>query len=387
MEYKTSRKRKYDGFVVGCIRKIIHSFFATNTPPTLTAVLEKLNDDPDLPEFKRTTLWRLLKENGFCYEKRKRQSLLLERDDLIVWRHSYLRSMRRFRKEKRNIVFMDETWVNVGQATSKIWKDQTIKTPKDAFLAGLTTGLKDPTQRGPRFVIVHAGGENGFVEGAQLVFLAKKGTADFHAEMDADTYEKWFVEQLVPNVPPGTVVVIDNASYHSRKLEKVPNTKTKKEDIKNWLLDKNVTFPQDSLKKELLAEVQKIKHLFDLHAIDEIAKTHNIEIVRLPPYHCELNPIELVWSQVKRHVAANNKAYDVKLMEPLIDNAFKSVKNEQWMNYCKHVIDIENDMWKIDSLQDDVEPLIIHLSGSSSTEGDESSTSIVSAESGVVPLQ
>lgn len=35
---------------------------------------------------------------------------------------------------------MDETWVNVDQVTSKVQKDKTIKTPKDAYLADLTTG-------------------------------------------------------------------------------------------------------------------------------------------------------------------------------------------------------------------------------------------------------
>lgn len=387
VEYRTSRKKKYDGFVVGAIRRIVHSFFASNTPPTLSGILKKVNEDADLPNFSRTTLWRLLKENGFCYEKRKRQSLLIERDDLIVWRHSYLRSLRTFRQQGKTIIYMDETWVNVGEASSRIWKDQNIKTPKDAFLAGLTTGLKDPTQRGPRFVIVHAGSKHGFVEKAQLVFLAKKGTADFHHEMDGVTYEKWFKEQLIPNVPDDSVIAIDNAPYHTRKIEKIPNTKSKKEEIKCWLRDKNVEFPEDCLKKELLAEVGKVKHLYSLNIVDEMAREHGLTVLRIPPYHCELNPIELVWSQVKRHVAKNNKKYDVKLMDTIINNAFKSVTETQWNNYCEHVMKIEEKMWEMDNLQDDVEPFIIQLTGSStenSIDNETSSTaSQASMESGV----
>lgn len=391
VEYKNSRKQKYNGFVVGIIRKIVHNFFSTNTPPTLAAVLEKTNEEGVLPQFKRTTLWRLLRENGFCYEKRNKQSLLLERDDLIIWRHSYLRAIKNFRREGRNIVYMDETWVNVGQATSKVWKDTTIKTPKDAYMAGLSTGLKNPTQRGPRFVIVHAGGKNGFVEGAQHVFLAKKGAADFHSEMDGETYEKWFLEQLIPNVPPRSVIVIDNAAYHTRKTEKIPTIKTKKEDIQTWLRDKNITFPEDCLKKELLAEVQKVKHKYSMNIVDEMATSHGLTVLRLPPYHCELNPIELVWSQVKRHVATNNIKYDPKLMKSLIDNAFKAVTKAQWNNYCEHVQKVEDHMWKMDSLQDDVEPLIIQLTGSStetsSDPGESTSASQSSVESGVMALQ
>ena len=35
------------------------------------------------------------------------------------------------------------------------------------------------------------------------------------------------------------------------------------------------------------------------------------EVVRLPVAHCELNPIEMAWSQVKGHVKDNNKKYKV----------------------------------------------------------------------------
>ena len=112
---------------------------------------------------------------------------------------------------------MNETWVNVGLTTSKVWQDTTINTPMDAFMAGLTTGLKEPTERGPRFVIVHAGGERGFVKDGKMVFLAKKGTQDYHDEMDSARFKNWFEENLLPNLEPETVIVMDNAPYHNRK--------------------------------------------------------------------------------------------------------------------------------------------------------------------------
>ncbi len=104
--------------------------------------------------------------------------------------------MRQYRNEERNIVYIDESWINVGHTLSKVWKDKTVKTPKDAFLAGLSTGLKGPTARGPRFVLLHAGGKMGFIEGAKHVFLAKKNSGDYHDEMDSARFERWFKEQL-----------------------------------------------------------------------------------------------------------------------------------------------------------------------------------------------
>ena len=34
------------------------------------------------------------------------------------------------------------------------------------------------------------------------------------------------------------------------------------------------------------------------------------KVVRFPGAHCELNPIEMAWSQVKGHVKRNNKSME-----------------------------------------------------------------------------
>ena len=53
------------------------------------------------------------------------------------------------------------------------------------------------------------------------------------------------------------------------------------------------------------------------YVVDDMALQHEIIVVHLPPYHCALNPIELIWSLVKRHVAEKNTTFkiaDVKLL-------------------------------------------------------------------------
>lgn len=59
------------------------------------------------------------------------------------------------------------------------------------------------------------------------------------------------------------------------------------------------------IKAEMLQIVSHGKSKYQTLAVDELAAKHGITILRLPPYHCELNPIELVWAQVKGHVAKN----------------------------------------------------------------------------------
>lgn len=49
------------------------------------------------------------------------------------------------------------------------------------------------------------------------------------------------------------------------------------------------------------------------------------EVVRLPPYHCQYNPIELIWAQVKGKVAKNNTTFKFDDFEKLLNDALDSV--------------------------------------------------------------
>ena len=42
-----------------------------------------------------------------------------------------------------------------------------------------------------------------------------------------------------------------------------------------------------------------------VYKTDKIANLHGHEVIRIPVRHCELNPIELIWVQVKGFVAKN----------------------------------------------------------------------------------
>ncbi|GJQ74188.1 hypothetical protein Trydic_g19101 [Trypoxylus dichotomus] len=186
--------------------------------------------------------------------------------------------------------------------------------------------------------------------------------------MDSETYEDWFINKLLPNIPQKSVIVLDNASYHCRKLEKIPTTAWRKNEIIDWLNEKQIQISTDMLKRDLLYCVSQIKPQYDKSRIDEFAKEKGHEVLRLPPYHCELNPIEMVWAQLKNYVRMNNTTFKVKDMEQLIRRAYSTVTTNNWQNYIKHVNNIEKEMWIVDNLQDDIEEFIIHVRYSSSSE-------------------
>ena len=166
----------------------------------------------------------------------------------------------------------------------------------DTNVAGGTHGgIRKSSGKGNRLIILHTGSENGWIPGADLVFQSKKSTGDYHDEMTAEHFEEWFHDSLMPNITPKLLIVIDNAPCHSQQLERIPTMNSTKQYMQDWLTAHEIPFPEHALKRELHALI-RASNPTQKYAVDEMAKAAGHEVVRLPPYHCELNPIELAWS-------------------------------------------------------------------------------------------
>ena len=239
----------------------------------------------------------IIEKKGFRYKKVNDKRYVYEQPRIIQQRHQFLRRMRRNRRERRPVVYTDETWANSHDGREKTWVEH------DDITGGTKGGIRKPTGKGNRLIILHAGGEDGWIEGGDLVFQSKKATGDYHDEMNSERFEEWFHDQLMPNIQQNTLIVIDNASYHSRTLEALQTTNTRKGEMQDWLTAHNIQFPERALKREFLSLIRLSNPQPKcVHVIDELAKASRHEVVRLPPYHCEFNPIELCWSQVKGHI-------------------------------------------------------------------------------------
>jgi hypothetical protein len=67
---------------------------------------------------------------------------------------------------------------------------------------------------------LNAGCKNGFLPGCDLVFKSiSTDGRDYHTEINTKTFEKWVKEQLEPVLPSKSLVIMDNASYHSVREE------------------------------------------------------------------------------------------------------------------------------------------------------------------------
>ena len=79
------------------------------------------------------------------------------------------------------------------------------------------------------------------------------------------------------------------------------------------------------------------------YVVDEMAKELGFEVLRSPIAHCELNPIELLWAQVKGRVARRNKTFRLQDVKRLVVKSLADVTPENWRDAVTHVEKVEKD--------------------------------------------
>ncbi|KAM7312219.1 uncharacterized protein ISCGN_009124 [Ixodes scapularis] len=192
--------------------------------------------------------------------------------------------------------------------------------------------------------------------------LRGQKTGDYHEEMDGARFEKWF-DGVLDKLPTGSVIVMDNASYHSRRLEAVPTTSSRNDDIRQWLTSKKISWVPRMVKKQLLDIVALVKPQHLKSPVDTAAETAGCTAVRLPPYHCEFNPIELIWAQIKNGVAARNTTFKIVDVGRLLNEEVDKVTTDNWINAVRHVIDTETTFRRGGATSAHIQPIVIQLDG------------------------
>jgi len=79
---------------------------------------------------------------------------------------------------------------------------------------------------------------------------------EYGGTTDHIVFETWFVKMLLPALPSGSTIIMDNASFHRKKV------------------------------------------------LAKLAKDKNCNILFLPPYSPDYNPIENVWANLKKKIGS-----------------------------------------------------------------------------------
>lgn len=349
--------RKVDGGDKDLIRRKIYAMYQENLVPTIRSLKARLALDDTNISCSITSLWRIVSQMGFKYKKINKRQVLMESQRLQKWRYEYLIKIREYRSLSRPIIYLDETWFDTHETPLKGWSDLSNKCQSKA-----------PSNKGKRITILHAGSKDGWIPNVLLLSAKniKDSSLDYHEDTTAELFEEWFQTKLLPNIPPNSVIVMDNASYHSRQIKKVPNSSNTKSDIQKYMLENDIFF-EDSYKKNDLLEVLKAFNLKKEYVCDTMAKKSGHTVLRLPPYYCVFNPIEFMWHKLKTKIRSENvtPTLSKSVVDLIRQNINYNDDTESWKNSTEHVIKVENSYL---SLQNDIEPIVINLGEDSDSE-------------------
>lgn len=288
-----------------------------------------------------STFLRSLNRFGFTYGVGKHRTALRERDYVVLARRRYLRKKIANRNDDGTLnkpeVYLDETFINKNHSNQFTW-----------YLEEDGPWVNKPSGKGPRLIVVNAITVDGWVNNAQLVFEANRRTGDYHGQMNWDNFSKWFENQLLPNIPSKSLIILDNAGYHNVFAENAfPVPTTRKEILCDWLGKNSIPWTTDMLKPELYELCKRLAPVPE-YRLDKIAEAAGHSILRTPQYHPELQPIETCWAVVKNYMAAHCD-FTIKNFREQLPFAFAKVTSKTCKSLITKVFKQEEQYWIEDS--------------------------------------
>ena len=327
-----------------------------------------------------------LKRMGFVFGKSRKLQLRKDAPCIRAKVAAYIKRMDELKKDPNVVfVFLDESYVNRNHTKGHTWYH-----PEDEIL----NSVAGPAGKGERLIMLTGITPDGILGfdrvhgemGSLLVWQAKKSRGDYHDNMNSKNFMTWFETAMIPAVKaqyPGkkVVFVMDNAPYHCVLPDGVPNfNKLKRDELCAELDKRGVAYKKrgdpgvggewdrvDALRKLLKDDVElgwggRIPYL-----VEHVAEQHKYEVVFTPPYYPELQPIELLWGNVKYHVANlfRGERSMRELEEHLLDAFHKFGTAEHCQKLIQHVVQYE------DQYRAEVEEEVLEVQGDASEDGDE----------------
>ena len=342
--YRGRPQRALSDSAQAIVREYIRNANKDGAYMTLETLWQYLEEVVPEQEFSIRTLGRALDRWGFTFGKGIRTQRFKEKDNVVVARQRYLRRKIANRKGKGTVrpeVYLDESYVNKNHSKDFVW-----------YYDDDGPWIQKPTGKGERLIIMNAITNDGWVPGAKVTFKSTRKTGDYHGQMNQTMFTKWFEEKLLPNIPARSLIIMDNAAYHNvLSPVSAPTPSCKKERIRSWLEKNNFPVKEDCLKAELVDILTKVGPQ-PIYVLDEIANKEGHEILRTPPYHPELQPIETCWGILKNEIARNCDFTMNNLIQQL-ESAFDKVTAKTCAGLIRKIREVEDAFWQDDAALDE----------------------------------
>ncbi|KPI99239.1 hypothetical protein RR46_05423 [Papilio xuthus] len=318
------------------IRKKIYDFYLRGEPAYKDKVFKDINDDPMLPYFKMRLFDRMLNHFKMFTLNKRANYALIDRMRISVNRIEYLQKLKELRAQKRCFYYLDELFLPAENTDDK-------NQPS-------TSAKKKPTQK--YMVIAHIGNENGFIDDGLGVFHVDIEPSSRN-KIETNQFEEWF-EKILPKLEKNSVILMDSAPYHIRRPDIIPNWQWSTNDIERWFSTSGLEYYENSSKVLLLHTIKEAKIEQPPFIIDTMAMKYNIEIIRTPQFHYDLNPINVIWAEIKKIVA--KRTLNIEHLREIVDSVICDKSSiEKWRTSIQYVLDLEENYYgKLDGAMDDV---------------------------------
>jgi hypothetical protein len=159
---------------------------------------------------------------------------------------------------------------------------------------------------------------------------ARDHQGDYHKVFHGGNYVDWWTRQLLPNLTQPSLIILDNAKYHLVYGNHVPKwSKMKKQECIDYLRSKQVEVVPTMTAVELKQQVRQYIEQHEKPEIIRLAELAGHKVLFTPPYHSDLQPIELAWAYVKGKVGRQySNGTTLEMVHQRLLDAFRELEGD-----------------------------------------------------------
>jgi hypothetical protein len=288
------------------------------------------------------------------YRRGKRHGNIVPDASLTVKRHDYLQKFFENRnappESRLREVYLDESYIHehYHRNDDSIWDpsdEQDVRFKKDpakgrrycfaAAIQGPNPRVEEPQTDADKA---------GLVPGSVWSFCPQKKSdhhGDYHKVFNSENFLTWW-KKLLTNLHQPSLIITGNAAYHRVYGEHVPKpAQMKKAECIVYLKDKNIDVDETSSRLQLQRDVREYIKTNEKIEIVRLAEEEGHKVLFTPPYHSDLQPIELTWAFIKGNVGRQYSVNStLELVHRLLKLEFKELEEKGhkrvlgWIEHC-----------------------------------------------------
>lgn len=209
-------------------------------------------------------------------------------------------------------VYLDESYVNLFHSNKRTWinKNERVKTRGDRGrrLCIIGAAVIQGRRRNITGEIIQSSIKIWKSDSKQKKKQNKKRQRDevfekdsYHGNMDGELFDQWYEELcLTLKTRFGScLIIMDGAAYHKHDISGRPQKGDKKSKLIKFLKENDLP-GNDRMSHKMLWKIIEDNTKKKYSSV-EITKKYDHTLLFTPPYHPELQPIEMIWGSEKQN--------------------------------------------------------------------------------------